>query len=204
MSTGTEPVSTDVEDDKFYSLPTSLKVNGREEVIRWEYTAALDIIKALNDADLKDNEKVFVFLYILYENFDNFKRDDYSPAFEAGMEFINHNISDETRERVRMIDFEHDFRLLISAINRVAGMEVRTQENIHWWTFLGWFMEIGECTYSNVLTIRRKLSKGEKLEKWEKDFFNENKKLVLLQAPMSEEDRRQLAEDEQIMKELFG
>jgi hypothetical protein len=54
-------------------LPTELEVNGRMEPIRWEYTAVLDIIAAMNDPELKDDEKTYVSLLILYENFDKFK-----------------------------------------------------------------------------------------------------------------------------------
>ena len=42
----------------FYSLPVSLEVNGVEHPIRYQYTAVLDIIRALNDRELEDKEKV--------------------------------------------------------------------------------------------------------------------------------------------------
>ena len=37
-----------------YGLPFSLEVNGIEHPIRYQYTAVLDIIKALNDPELDD------------------------------------------------------------------------------------------------------------------------------------------------------
>ena len=43
-------------------LPTELEVNGRMEPIRWEYTAVLDIIAAMNDPELEDDEKTYVSL----------------------------------------------------------------------------------------------------------------------------------------------
>lgn len=187
-----------------YLLPTSLTVNGREEPIRWEYTAVLDAIAALNDRDLEDSEKVLVFLWIIYENFENFKKDDFAPAFEAAMDFLNNGLDDNKKDNIKMVDFEQDFRLIISAVNRVAGKEIRNEENIHWWTFLGWFMEIGECTYSTVLNIRSKRAKGKKLEQWEKEFFEENKSTVLLTPKMTEAEKKQLEEDEKLLKELLG
>lgn len=187
-----------------YRLPTSLPVNGRDEPIRWEYTAVLDAIAALNDRDLEDSEKVFAFLWIIYEDCEHFGRDDYAPAFEAAMDFVNNDLDENKKENIKMVDFEQDFRLMVAAINRVAGKEIRNEENIHWWTFLGWFMEIGECTYSTVLNIRSKRAKGKKLESWEKEFFEENKKLVLIQPRLSEQERRQIEEDERLLKELLG
>lgn len=170
-------------------LPTSLTVNGREEPIRYEYTAVLDAMSALNDPDLDENEKAYAFLYIIYENFEGFGRDDFGPAFDAACEFINNGATEEKKDAVRVVDFEQDYNVLIPAINRVAGKEIRACENVHWWTFLGWFMEIGECTYSTVLNIRNKRRKGKKLEDWEREFYAANKKMVDLQPKLSEEEK---------------
>lgn len=172
-----------------FGLPRTLEVNGRDEPIRWEYTAVLDAISALNDADLDNNEKLFSFLYIIYENFENFTRDDYEPAFKAACDFINNGAEDDRKTNIKMVDYEQDYRLMIPAINRVAGKEIRDCEDIHWWTFLGYFMEIGECTYGTVLNIRNKKAKGEKLEKWEKKFYDENKKLVDIRPKLTEEEK---------------
>ena len=171
-------------------LPTSLEVNGREEPIRYEYTAVLDAMSALNDPDLEDKEKIYAFLYIIYENFEEFGNDDFAPAFEAAAAFVNNGATDESKDNIRIVDFEHDYNVLIPAINRVAGKEIRSCKDIHWWTFLGWFMEIGECTYSTVLNIRNKRKKGKKLENWERDFYSANKKLVDLQPKLSEEEKQ--------------
>ena len=187
-----------------YGLPKSLLVNGKEQPIRWEYTAVLDAISALNNPELNNSEKVFSFLYILYEFFDDLEKEDYAMAFDAALDFVNNNAEPEKKQQLKMVDFEQDFRIMIPAINRVAGKEIRAEEDIHWWTFLGWFMEIGECTYATVLTIRSKKAKGKHLEAYEKEFYEENKDLVLIKPRMSEEERRKLEEDEALLKELLG
>ena len=187
-----------------FGLPKSLNINGKDQPIRWEYTAALDAISALNNRELEDSEKVYSFLYILYEDFDSFERDDYAPAFKAGLEFINNGMDSDKKQQFKMVDFEQDYRILIPAINRVAGKEIRAEEDIHWWTFLGWFMEIGECTYSTVLTIRSKQAKGKKLEKYEQEFYKDNKNLVVIRPRMTEEEKRQLEEDEATLLKLLG
>jgi len=172
-------------------LPTSLTVNGREEPIRWEYTAVLDAIGAMNDPDLDGSEKAYTCLFIIYENFEKFTQDDYKPAFEAMLEFINNGTVDEDSPQsdVKTVDFEQDYKLLIPAINRVAGKEIRACDDIHWWTFLAWFMEIGECTYASVLSIRSKKKKHKKLEKWEQEFYDANRKIVDIQPRLSAEEK---------------
>lgn len=170
-------------------LPTELEVNGRFEPIRWEYTAVLDIIDAMNDPDLEDDEKTYTSLWILYENFEKFRANDYEPAFEALLTFMNNGVSEQRSSAVKTVDFEQDYNLLVPAINRVAGAEIRTRDDIHWWTFLSWFMEIGECTYSTVLTIRSKLKNGKPLEKWEREFYEANRNMVDIQRRLSEAEK---------------
>ena len=170
-------------------LPTELEVNGRYEPIRWEYTAVLDIIAAMNDPDLEDDEKAFASLWILYENFEHFRNDDYDPAFEALITFMNNGVSEQVGSAVKTVDFEQDYNLLVPAINRVAGTEIRNHDDIHWWTFLSWFMEIGECTYSTVLTIRSKRKKGKQLEKWEQEFYEANRDMVDIRRRLTEAEK---------------
>lgn len=184
-----------------YGLPTSLTVNGVERPIRYQYTAILDIFKALNAPELEDNEKVYCLLFILYEDFDDIPPEDYEEAFEAAKDFIDNGVVDDNRKsNVKMVDFEQDARLLFPAINRVAGKEVRLEEDVHWWTFLGWFMEIGDCTYSQVLNIRNKKSKGKPLEKWEQEFYSENRKVVDIQVRLTDEEKEQ----ERLLNQLLS
>ena len=173
-----------------YGLPTTLEVNGVEHPIRYQYTAVLDIIRALNDRELSDSEKAYVFLFILYEDFEDMEPEDYEEAFRAAQEFLDNGMESDRRDNVKKVDFEQDARLLFPAINRVAGREVRLDPDIHWWTFLGWFMEIGECTYSQVLNIRTKKAEGKQLEKWEQEFYSKNRKLVDIQVKLTEEEKR--------------
>ena len=172
-----------------FGLPKSLYVNGREEPIRWEYTAVLDAISAMNDPELEDKEKIYAALYIIYENFENMPYEDYKAAWEAATEFVNGDMDEDQKSNVKTVDFEQDYRIMIPAINRVAGREIRNEDGIHWWTFLGWFMEIGECTYSTVLSIRSKKAKGKKLEPYEQEFYNANKRMVDIRPKLTEEEK---------------
>lgn len=172
-----------------YRLPKSLEVNGVEHSIRYDYVAALDIIRAMNDRELEGNEKVYCCLYILYEDFDEMDPKDYEAAFKKAQEFLNNGLESEKKTDIKLVDFEQDEKLLIPAINKVAGKEIRNEEDIHWWTFLGWFMEMGECTYSHILDIRSKRAKGKQLEKWEQEFYSENRDLVDIRIKLTEEEK---------------
>ena len=189
----------------FTGLPKTLLVNGREEPIRYEYTAVLDAISAMNDPDLDDSERVYACLYIIYVNFDQFTPDDYKPAFDAASEFINNGESteDDGRYHPKLIDFEQDYKLLIPAVNKVAGMEIREREDIHWWTFMSWFMEIGESTYATVLSIGSKKNHGKKLEKWEQEFYRDNKNIVDIHRKVSEAEKARVQEIERRLIQML-
>ena len=78
---------------------------------------------------------------------------------------------------------------MLPAINHVAGFEVRAAEYIHWWTFMGYYMEISEGIFSHILGLRVKKAKGKPLEKWEREYWRENKALCVLNAKLSEEEK---------------
>lgn len=79
--------------------------------------------------------------------------------------------------------------MIVPAVNKVAGKEIRAVSYMHWWTFFGDFMESGECLFNTVVGIRSKKAKGEKLDKWEKKFYQENKNIIDIKTRLSEEEQ---------------
>ena len=184
-----------------YELPHSLEVNGVEHPIRTDFRDIMRIVLAMSDPELKDNEKVYVCLYIMYEDYEDLNEDDYEAAFRAASWFINcgEESSGRTPQKKATVDFEQDEKLLMAAVNRVAGREVREMEYLHWWTFMGYFMEIGECTYSTVLQLRSKKNKGKKLEDWEKEFWKQNRDICEIREKFTQQE----LEDQEIIKNAF-
>ena len=119
------------------------------------------------------------------------------------MEFLSVFISygeKDPKPAPKLIDWEQDTRVIVADVNKVAGMEIRALPYLHWWTFLSYFCAIGEGQLSTVVSIRDKLRRGKKLEKWEQDFYRENKSLVDLKTRYSAEE---LSEQEWL-KKLLG
>ena len=56
-------------------------------------------------------------------------------------------------------------------------------------------MEIGECTFSTVVSIRSKRAKGKKLDKWEEEFYRENRKMIDLPQKLTAEEQEFLNSD---------
>lgn len=174
-------------------LPQSVSVCGKKYAIRTDFRDILKIVTAFGDPSLEDNEKVYICLFILYEDFDAMPHRDYEEAFKVAIRFIDHSAADGEEEDARksphVMDWEQDEAIMFPAINKVAGFETRCAEYVHWWTFMGYYMEISEGVFSNVLSLRIKKAKGKKLEKWEQDFWNTNKGICALKTKLSEEEQ---------------
>ena len=157
-----------------YDLPKTVEVDGKEYKIRSDYRAILDIISALEDPELNDREKAIVCLEIFYEKVpENIKE-----ALEKCFDFISLGKKEDGKRKPKLVDWEQDFDMIIAPINRVAGREVRNDEYLHWWTFIGLYNEIGDCLFAQVVGIRDKKARNKKLDDAEKEFARRNADLI--------------------------
>lgn len=181
-------------------LPKALEVGGEPREIRTDYRDILRIIEAFNDPDLKDTEKLFVCLYILYPDFEAIAPEHYEEAYKQALWFMDLGEDPGKGITPRVMDWEQDEKILFPAINTSAGFEVRAVEYLHWWTFIGYFMEIHDGTFAQVLSLRHKKAKGKKLEKWEREFWAQNKKLCTLRPRLTEQEK----EAKEMLNALLG
>ena len=164
-----------------YDLPQSAVINGTEYAIYSDYKSILECMKVLNNPDLVDSEKIECALTWFYKDSDEILGTDLVEAIETMMLFIGGNRQDKsTRKEKPLMDWEKDLNIIIAPINRVAGHDIRLDDNLHWWTFLSYFMEIGECTFNTYVGIRHKKNKGKKLEKYEEEIYKNNIEAITL------------------------
>ena len=190
-----------------WKLPTSLTVGGKEHPIRTDFRDILTILQAFNDPDLPDWGKTQVMLQILFEDPEAIPVGELQEACTKAIEFIDNGKMPKEKPPVKrpvLMDWEQDADLIIPAVNKIAGTEIRSLPYLHWWTFLGYYMEIGESLFSSVVSIRQKHAKGKKLEKWEREFERENRDVIRIRRPLSEEEQERLQAEEAALKELWG
>lgn len=192
-----------------WKLPASLCVSGKNYKIRTDFRVILDILSAMNDPEIfepgmsetdKDAERVLTMLQILYIDFDTIPPSEWRKAAEKAKDFIDCGMKDDGKPKPRLMDWEQDAPIIVPAVNKIAKIDVRSVKYMHWWTFFGYYMEIGECLLATVVNIRDKKRKGKKLEKWEKEFYQNNKSLVDLK--MKQEKRSE--EEKEELRKLFG
>lgn len=164
-----------------YSIPISIEIDGKEHHIRnnGDYRVILDCFSALEDTELDMQERLAASLIIFYDELasidDLYKLGDVQEAARKMYDFFNCGHSQiGTKTNYKLIDWEQDEQLICSAINKVAGKEIRFEPYIHWWTFLGYYTAIGESPIATIITIREKIIKGKKLEKHEREFRTSN------------------------------
>lgn len=192
-----------------WDLPTTLKIGGTDYRIRTDYRVILDILAAMNDPEIYDpgsdeeeqnTEKVMTMLEILYIDFPDIPVSLWAEAAEKAKDFIDCGMKNDGKQKPRLIDWEQDAPIIVPAINKVANMDVRSVDYMHWWTFFGYYMEIGECMLATVVNIRNKKQRGKKLEKWEKEFYQNNKTLVDLKTKRAERSD----EEKEALRALFS
>lgn len=174
-----------------YNLPTEVKIDGVDYPIRkrgdWRMT--LDVLIALAAPELSDEEKYIAALRIFYEKIPP----DAEKAIAEMVHFINGGDTvTPSKPSPRLMDWEQDFPLIVAPINRILGKEIRATEYLHWWSFLSAYMEINDCTFTTIVSIRQKQAKHKKLEKWEQDYVREHPELVKLRPLVSESEQEYL------------
>lgn len=170
-------------------LPKSLEIGGIEYKIRSDFRVALLIFEAFNDSELNDMEKIQVCIECLYETIPS----DTENAYKKAIWFLDGGDIPKSRQNHKKVfDWKQDESIIFSAINKSAGFETRSAEYIHWWTFLGYFREIGEGLFSQVVNIRTKKAKGKKLEKWEREFYNEHRELIDIKQHYNSEEQAEI------------
>lgn len=181
-------------------LPKSLNINGVDYPIRSDYRDCLLILQAFSDSELTEAEKKIVMLKCLYKSTDVLKEENIQEAGQQAVWFLNcGNTVSKPHSTKPLYDFEQDEQILFSAVNKVAGQEIRDVEYMHFWTFLGLFNEVGDGVFSTVVSIRNKKNKGKKLEKWENEFYRNNKEMIDLKRKYTKEELRELEKLNQIL-----
>lgn len=166
-----------------YDLPISVEINNHHFAItnKGDYRMVIDCFLALEDVELSEEERMYSALIIFYEDLAELEDvesvfgDNLEEALKAMFNFFNCNQPEIGYNAGRkLIDWGQDEQLIVSAINKVAGKEVRFEPYIHWWTFMGYYMNVGEGPLATVVSIRDKINKGKKLDKSEREFQQSN------------------------------
>lgn len=184
-----------------WDLPTTAEINGIQYAISADYRDILDIIEQLDATDETSDMRVYYALAMFYDDFFEMPSEIIEEAAQYMMWFINCGQEEEQSEHPtpKQIDWQQDGLIIAADVNKVAGVDVRSLPFLHWWTFVSYFMGIGEGQLSTIVSLREKIRKGKQLDEWEKEYYRNNKSKVDFKAKYTAEE---LAEREKINKML--
>lgn len=178
-----------------WGLPTTVEINGVQHSIRSDYRAVLDILTALVDPELTDPDKIAVVIQIFYV--DHISFDEVNEALEKCFEFISRGEKGDGKKSPKLMDWEQDYQYIVAAINKSAGTEIRSLPYLHWWTFLGYYYDIGDCLFAQIVNIRNKRKRGKKLDKAEQEFYRNNYQII-------EFKNKYTKEEDEFINQLIG
>ena len=182
-----------------YELPKTVKTeSGATYHIRksGDFRMILDCFKALQDTKISEDARILASLIIFYEEFTTIwdipaDQGEVKSLIEQMYKFFNCGKRESVgaQTSTALINWENDSQLICAAVNAVAKMEIRALEYLHWWTFIGDYISVGESVLATVVGIRDKVIKGKKLEKWERDFKRANPEhFIWRQADIESQD----------------
>ena len=83
--------------------------------------------------------------------------------------------------------------------NTEAVVKIRAEEYLHWWIFIGAYYEIGESAFSSIISIRKKKAQGKRLEKYEQEYYFENRDIVNLKPKYTEDEKGEIERLEKLI-----
>lgn len=171
-----------------WRLPTSAVIGGVRHEINADFRDVLEIISTLNNEDIPEFMRWYIAIGLFYEG--EIPDKDQQEAVDYLTEFISYGESGKPGPK--LLDWDQDAKIIIADVNKTAGQEIRNIPFLHWWSFMSYFHAIGEGQFSTVISIRKKLKNKKKMEKWEKDYYKENKDQIDLKEKISAKQQAEI------------
>ena len=180
-----------------YDLPVEIEVNGKNYPItnRGDFRMVIDCFSALNDEEIPKYMRLNDALIIFYEDINSDADIAYifgehkEEAVKKMFSFFNCNqLEAGLKVNYKLIDWEQDAQLVCAAVNTVAQTEVRSAPFLHWFTFMGHYISVGDSVLASVIGIRFKKARGKKLEKYEREFIQNNPQYFTSKAELEEQE----------------
>lgn len=151
-----------------------------------DFQTGIQILQALEDEELTEQEQIGVALSLLFLQEDKdgnlLPIPDAQTAVEGLVWFLtdwNHD-KNKAEDKEKVTDYDIDQWRIYSAFRKHYGINLNT-DKLHFWEFMGLLSTLPECAYTQVIDIRAK--KLSKLSKGEKEMYKKLKEVYALEQP---------------------
>lgn len=187
-----------------YRLQRNVVLGGETYEIRTDYSVIMDIIEALRDQALNEQERAEAVLTMFYTEPETIPEEYLDDAVESCFAFLRGGRDTSKKNDPVLVDWKKDFPLIVAPVNRVLGYDIRDVDydeetnagGVHWHTVLSAYMEIGDCFFAQIVGIRSKKARGKPLDKQDREFYKKNQELIDMDT-----DTVYTEADENILKE---
>lgn len=171
-------------------LAKSVKIAGKDYKVNSDFRAGIKLMQLFEDRKLTDEEKALIAVRVLF--YDKVSIEHFEEAMRRAIWFLDggEDVTDsETRgSNRRMYSWKQDIRFILSAVDKTIGYSVRNCEYLHWWDFLSAFSEIGESTFTTIVTQRNLKRKGKQTES-DIEWWSENQDIAELKIEKTDEEQ---------------
>lgn len=189
-------------------LPESLIIQGKRHQVNWGFRTFILIEICIFDTKLSDDERISNALVLFY---GNNVPEDLNQAFEKMMWFYRGG-KDLKKEKgkggaagpKRCYCFEQDAPFIYSAFRTQYNLDLQDLKStdIHWWKFKAMFESLNEdLKMSKIMSYRVISVSG--MEKEQKKFYNEMKKLYALDVDINADTKLALAKRDADMQKYI-
>ncbi|MFV0517252.1 MAG: Gp15 family bacteriophage protein [Aminipila sp.] len=162
------------------TLAESLEVCGKTYKINSDFRPCLGIMQTFENNDITEAEKLIVLVGILFK--EEIPAEHFGEAVDKALCFLDGGQEESNthgRDYGRLYSWKQDIKYILSAVDLTLNISSRSQTYMHWWIFLSALMECKECTFSTLIH-QRKLKKIGKQEKYDKEWWAENREIAEL------------------------
>lgn len=191
------------------TLPKSIKLGEKEYPIRSDYRVGIRLMQMFEDPELTDSEKLFIAMRVIFK--DAVISGIYlQEALEKTVWFLNggdlnqtSSAGSQTGSQRRLYSWNQDLRFIIAAVDKTVGFSVRGKAFFHWWDFLSAFSEVGESSFSTIVSQRLLKQKGKQTES-DIEWWADNADIAELRVQRSREEQDAVDRFNKLLKEGNG
>lgn len=187
------------------TLPKSIKLGEKEYPIRSDYRVGIRLMQMFEDPELTDSEKLFIAMRVIFK--DAVISGIYlQEALEKTVWFLNGGDLNQTSSagsQRRLYSWNQDLRFIIAAVDKTVGFSVRGKAFFHWWDFLSAFSEVGESSFSTIVSQRLLKQKGKQTES-DIEWWADNVDIAELRVQRSREEQDAVDRFNKLLKEGNG
>ena len=145
---------------------------------------------AFEDEELTVEEKIYVMVKNLYV--DEIPEELFIEASEKAKRFIDCDgkFSNSKATNVKMYSFTKDADYIFTGINSTHHVDIEEKNNLHWYKFMDFFMDMSPDCFFGELMYYRKRKAENKLTKEEKKQYKEIKDLVDIESVSTQSSER--------------